>query len=182
MSEKRAFPGLGVVRVALGRAEGLAYFGSTVQSFLSSLAPLLAFPLAGAIIVFFRNGPIVALQIALLAIVVQLAPAVLSHALAVRWRREEQWLLFSTAYNWCNWALPVVAVLLMIVFGTLIGAGLPDTVAAKGVLAGVGIYTLWLHWFLARHALDLTRWRAALLVVAVNAATILLAVAPTLVS
>lgn len=181
MSEKLkpGMPAMGVLRVAVGRAEGLAYFGRTVQSFLTSLAPLLAFPLAGAIIEFFRDGPLVAIELVLLTIVLQLAPAVLSHTLAVRWKREAQWMHFATAYNWCYWALPVVAFLLMMLFGMLIGAGLPDTVAAKGVLAGLGLYSLWLHWFLARHALELTRWRAALLVILVNAGTILLAIGPT---
>lgn len=170
---------MGVVRVAIGRVDGLAYFGRTVQSFLSSLAPLLAFPLAGAIIEFFRDGPLPAFELVLLTLVLQLAPAVLSHALAVRWKREEQWLHYATAYNWCYWALPVVTFLLLVLFGTAIGAGLPEAVGAKGVLAGLGLYSLWLHWFLARHALELTRGRAVLLVVLVNAGTILLAIGPT---
>jgi hypothetical protein len=179
LTGKPGLPVIGVVRVAVGRAEGLAYFGRTVQSFLSSLAPLLAFPLAGAIIEFFRDGPLTALELVLLTLVLQLAPAVLSHALAVRWKREEQWLHYATAYNWCYWALPIVTFLLMMFFGLAIGAGLPETLGAKGVLAGLGIYSLWLHWFLARHALELTRWRAALLVIVVNVGTIVLAIGPT---
>ena len=179
MSDKRSYPVIGVVRVAVGQASGLAFFGRTVQSFLSSLAPLLAFPLAGAIIEFFRDGPVTALELVLLTLVLQLAPSVLSHALAVRWKREEQWLHFATAYNWCYWALPIVTFLLMLLFGTAIGAGLPEAYGAKGVLAGLGLYSLWLHWFLARKALELSRWRAALMVVLVNAGTILLAIGPT---
>lgn len=170
---------MGVVRVAVGRAEGMAYFGRTVQSFLSSLAPLLAFPLAGAIIEFFRDGPLTALELVLLTLVLQLAPAVLSHALAVRWKREDQWFHFATAYNWCYWALPVVTFLLMLLFGAAIGAGLPETLGGTGVLAGLGLYSLWLHWFLARHGLQLSRGRAALLVVLVNAGTLLLAIVPS---
>lgn len=177
--EKPSNPVVGVVRVAVGRADGLAYFGRTTQSFLSSLAPLLAFPLAGAIIEFFRDGPLTALELVLLTIVLQLSPPVLSHFLAVRWKREDQWWHFATAYNWCYWALPVVTFLLMMFFGAAVGSGLPETLGAKGVLAGLGIYSLWLHWFLARKALDVSRGRAALMVVLVNLGTILLAVGPT---
>ncbi len=47
---------VGVWRVARGRADGLARFGATTQSFLASLAPLIAFPLAGALLVLMRDG------------------------------------------------------------------------------------------------------------------------------
>ncbi len=176
----RLNPALGVARVAVGRADGLARFGGTVQSFLSSLAPLIAFPLAGALIELLRDGVMTALSLILVTLVAQLAPPVLSHALAARWGRENEWLHYATAYNWCYWALPVVLLFLMFVFGTAVGAGLPQTLGAEAVVVGLAAYSLWLHWFLARHALRLSRGRAALLVVLVNAGTVLLAFGPAL--
>jgi len=177
---ERLNPIVGVLRVAFGRADGLARFGTTVQSFLASLAPLIAFPIVGAMLEFLHDGLMPAISLILLTLVAQLTPPVLSHAMAVRLGREEAWLHYATAYNWCYWALPIVGAILMVVFGTATGAGLPSTLAAKGVLMCLGAYSLWLHWFLARHALQLARGRAALLVAVVNAGTLILVIGPSL--
>ncbi len=173
-------PIIGVARVALGRADGFARFGSTVPSFLNSLAPLIAFPLAGAVIEVFRDDWLTAVSLLLLTLVAQLAPPVLSHLLAVRWKCEDRWLHYATAYNWCYWAIPIAGALLTVGFALAVGAGLPSTVAAQAVLGGLGLYSLWLNWFVARHALGVSKCRAALLVVAVNAGTALLAIGPAL--
>ena len=173
-------PIIGVARVALGRADGFARFGSTVPSFLNSLAPLIAFPLAGAVIEVFRDDWLTAVSLLLLTLVAQLAPPVLSHLLAVRWKCEDRWLHYATAYNWCYWAIPIAGALLTVGFALAVGAGLPSTVAAQAVLGGLGLYSLWLNWFVARHALGVSKGRAALLVVAVNAGTALLAIGPAL--
>lgn len=173
-------PIIGVALVALGRADGFARFGSTVPSFLNSLAPLIAFPLAGAVIEVFRDDWLTAVSLLLLTLVAQLAPPVLSHLLAVRWKCEDRWLHYATAYNWCYWAIPIAGALLTVGFALAVGAGLPSTVAAQAVLGGLGLYSLWLNWFVARHALGVSKGRAALLVVAVNAGTALLAIGPAL--
>lgn len=173
-------PVVGVAQVALGRPEGLQRFRGTVQAFLTSLAPLIAFPLAGALVELVRVGPVPALELIALTLVAQLAPPVLSHALATRWGREQLWLHYATAYNWCYWALPVVGLALMIVFGFAAGAGLAETAAAKGVIVSLGAYSLWLHWFLARHALQLGVGKAVLMVVLVNVGTLILAFGPGL--
>ena len=173
-------PVAGVARVALGRADGVERFGGTVQSFLASLAPLVAFPLAGALIELIHGGFVPALSLLLVTLVAQLAPLVLSHALAARWGREPLWLRYATAYNWCYWALPVIALAFVFVLGIATTGGLPEMLAARMVVIGLGAYSLWLHWFLARHALHLTRGKAALLVVLVNAGTLALAFAPAL--
>lgn len=173
-------PIIGVARVALGRADGFARFGSTVPSFLNSLAPLIAFPLAGAVIEVFRDDWLTAVSLLLLTLVAQLAPPVLSHLLAVRWKCEDRWLHYATAYNWCYWAIPIAGAVLTVGFALAVGAGLPSTVAAQAVLGGLGLYSLWLNWFVARHALGVSKGRAVLLVVAVNAGTALLAIGPAL--
>ena len=173
-------PMIGVGRVALGRTDGFARFGSTVPSFLNSLAPLIAFPLAGALIEVFRDDWQTALSLLLLTLVAQLAPPVLSHLLAVRWKCEDQWLHYATAYNWCYWAIPMVGALLTLGFAMAVGAGLPSTVAAQAVLGCLGLYSLWLNWFVARHALGLSKGKAALLVFVVNAGTAVLAIGPAM--
>ncbi|HYZ60930.1 MAG TPA: hypothetical protein VE650_00635 [Acetobacteraceae bacterium] len=173
-------PVIGVWKVARGRAEGMARFGDTTQSFLASLAPLIAFPVAGALLELVSDGLVPALGLLAVTIIAQLAPPVLSHVLAVRWQREHAWLHYATAYNWCYWAIPVVAALLMTLFGMGLRAGLPAETAVQAFFLSLAAYSLWLHWFLARHGLALSVWRAILLVVLVNAGTLLLAFGPRL--
>lgn len=171
---------IGVARVARGKASGMARFGGTTQSFLSSLAPLIAFPLAGAAVLLMRDGPLAAFGLFSATLVAQLAPPVLSHAVAARWGRERQWLHYATAYNWCYWAIPFVAVILMAALGTAMQHGMAAEAAVQAFFLALGFYSLWLHWFLARHGLDLSRWRAAGLVALVNGGTLALAFGPRL--
>ena len=173
-------PALGVVRVAVGRADGLAQFGTTVPSFLNSLAPLLAFPIAGAVIEALRDDWSGAVALVLVTLVVQLSPLILSHSIAVRWKVGERWLQYATAYNWCFWAVPMAAALITLCFAVAIGAGLPSTLAAQAVLGAIGLYRLWLDWFLVRHALGLSVGRSVLMVVLVNIGTAVLTIGPAL--
>ncbi len=177
---ERLNPLLGIWLVARGRVAGMARFGGTTQSFLSSLAPLLAFPIAGSLILLVRDGPLPAIDLLAVTLVAQLAPPVLSHLVAVRWGRGPEWLHYATAYNWCYWAIPVVAMVLMIVLGTAMRGGMEPEAAVQTFFLAVAAYSLWLHWFLARHGLALSRWRAALLVVLVNGGTLVLALGPHL--
>lgn len=168
-------PVVGAAQVAIGRAEGIARFGDTPQAFLASLAPLVAFPLVGAAALLMQGNLADAATTLLLTVVAQLAPAVLSHALAVRWGREAEWLRYATAFNWCQWAIPLVFLLLLF---TMQVARLPDGVGGNLVVLVLACYGIWLHWTLARHGLRLSRGLAALLVVLVNAGTVLLVVGP----
>ncbi len=181
MSGARLNPLLGVARLARGRVDGLAQFGGTPQSFLASLAPLIAFPLVGTALVLDRVGLEGALALLLFSVVAQLAPPVLSHAVARYWDREDWWCRYATAFNWCQCALPLAAVPLAIGMQLAVGLGLSAEGALRlGVVAFVG-YMLWLQWLLARHGLDLSRGRAAVVVGLVSVGTFALAVGPLLV-
>jgi len=171
---------VGIWRVARGRVSGMAQFGGSTQAFLASLAPLLAFPIAGALLVLLEQGLLPALDLLGVTLVAQLAPPVLSHVIAARWGRDSQWLHYATAYNWCYWAVPAVAALLMMVLGSALRAGLDAEAAVEAFFFALAAYTLWLHWFIARHGLQLGRWRAVLLVVLVNGGTLALALGPRL--
>ena len=59
-------------------------------------------------------------------------------------------------------------------------AGLSEHAATGLLVLGLGGYGLWLHWFLARHGLELSRLRAALLVMGVNLGTACLVLLPRL--
>ncbi len=176
----RLKPLLGMARLARGRVDGLAQFGDTPQAFLSSLAPLLAFPIVGAALMLTTDGPVRALATLLATVVAQLAPAVLSHALARAWGREAQWLRYATAFNWCQWALPLAAMALLIVLQFALQLGLPEAAANQGFILGLAVYGLWLNWLLARHGLSLSRSRAAGLVALTNLGTVVLAIGPRL--
>jgi hypothetical protein len=171
---------VGVSKIARGRANGLACFGSSGQTFLSSLAPLIAFPFVGAALGAFTDGPRQALTDLAMTLCALLTPAVLSYELARIWERTEEWPRFATAFNWCEWILPVLACLIMLPLSVAITLGLTEDVASFLLLGCLGVYGLWLHWFLARNALNLSRFRAAALVVLVNLGTTVVVLGPRL--
>jgi hypothetical protein len=169
---------VGVMRLARGRADGFSQFGATRESFLASLAPLVAFPLVGSVLMLMGGGGISALSDLLATLCALLAPPVLSFEIARLWRRDAAWLRFATAFNWCQWAIPVLGSLLLLTLGMLVALGLPRNAARGLALLGLVGYGLWLHWFIARHGLGLTRFRAAVLVLGVNLATVVIVIGP----
>ncbi len=175
-------PLIGAAQLAIGRSEGMQQFGDTPQAFLASLAPLVAFPIVGAMALLLSGSGVEAITTLLLTVVAQLSPAVLSHAVATRWGREAEWLRYATAFNWCQWAIPLVMFLLMAVFQVTGAAGLPDDAAAGVLVATLAMYGIWLHWTLARSGLLLGRVRSIVLVVLVNAGTVALVLGPRLLS
>ena len=172
---------LGIVRLARGRADGLAQFGDTRQAFLASLFPLLAFPVLGEVLVAMR-GEVPSVTDLLSTICALLSPPVLSFSIARRWGREALWPRFATAFNWCQWAIPAVAFLLLLAVSLLIALGMPNEVVGHLWILSLAGYGVWLHWFLARRALDLTAIRAVVLVVVVNAVTVAMVVGPLLIA
>lgn len=171
-------PLVGVLRLARGRVEGLAAFGSTPGSFLASLAPLIAFSLVGAALLAGRAGLGGMLTLLFLLVIAHLAPPVVSHALARYWDREDWWLRYATAYNWVQCALPLAVLPLAFALQIMVILGLPAGAAVRvAVVAFIG-YVLWLQWLLARHGLDLSRGRAMVVVGGVHFGTYLLAMAP----
>ena len=173
-------PLMGAFLVATGRPRGLARFADSPQSFLASLAPWLAFPLVGALALLLTGRVGQAVTTMLVTLVAQLAPPVLSHALARRWGREEDWLRYATAFNWCQWAIPVAGFILLIVAQVAANGGTPEAQAGNLVVLGLAAYGSWLQWTLARHGLILSRGRAFVLVLLVNAGTIALVMLPLL--
>jgi hypothetical protein len=169
---------LGIVRLARGRADGFQQFAATREAFLASLAPLVAFPLVGGALMVLGGGGLAALSDLLATICALVAPPVLSFEIARLWGRQQSWLRFATAFNWCQWAIPVLGSALLLLLGMLIVLGLPRSLARALVVLGLVSYGLWLHWFLARHGLGLSRLRALLLVLGVNFVTVLIVMGP----
>lgn len=169
---------LGITRLARGKADGIHQFGATRESFLASLAPLVAFPLVGSMLMLIGGHGLDALSDLLMSLTALLAPPVLSFEVARLWRKEAQWPRFATAFNWCQWAIPVLGSVLLMVLAMLTMVGLPAQAARLIAVILLGSYALWLHWFIARHGLALSVVRAMVLVLAVNAATVALVVLP----
>jgi hypothetical protein len=170
------------MRLACGHADGIGQFGATRDAFLASLAPLIAFPLVGGVLMLVAGGGLAALSDLLATLCALMAPPVLSFEVARLWGRGDAWLRFATAFNWCQWVIPVVGILLLLLLGIMAALGLPRAVARAAVVLALVAYGLWLHWFLARHGLGLSRLRAALLVVGVNLATVLIVLGPRIVA
>ena len=168
---------MGIMLVARGRAEGLRQFGDTPQSVLAALAPLMAFLLVGAVLGLLGRNRQAVTDVAGVSVGL-LGPLVLSFEVARRWDRAAEWRRFATAFCWCQWAAPVVLALVLIVMAFLMGLGVSGDSAAGMGVAVLFAYGLWLNWFLAHHALVLTRWRAAAMVVIVNVATAVLILVP----
>jgi hypothetical protein len=171
---------VGILRIARGRPDGIACFGATPRAFLSSLTPLLALPLVSAVLALFSDGPRRALTGFGMALCALLAPAVLSFELARLWKRSDEWLRFATAFNWCEWILPLLVVLTSVPLRLVIGAGLDETIASDIWVACLGSYGLWMQWFLTGRALALPAGRALLFVILVNLGTVIVVVAPVL--
>jgi hypothetical protein len=171
---------VGVMRLARGRSDGVRQFGATRDAFLTSLAPLVAFPLVGGLLMLLAGDGVNGLSDLLATICALLGPPVLSFEVARLWGKEAAWLRFATAFNWCQWVIPVIGSLLLLLLGFLVGLGLPHQFARAGVVAGIIGYGFWLHWFVTRHALGLSGARAAMLVVAVNLGTVVLVLGPRL--
>jgi hypothetical protein len=169
---------LGIVRLARGRADGFQQFAATREAFLASLAPLVAFPLVGGALMVLGGGGLTALSDLLATICALVAPPVLSFEIARLWGRQQSWLRFATAFNWCQWAIPVLGSALLLLLAVLIVLGLPRSLARAMVVLGLVSYGLWLHWFLARHGLGLSRLRALLLVLGVNLVTVMIVMGP----
>ncbi len=185
MSGSRARPGnilRGVTLLARGKAEGLSQFASSPQALLSSLAPLIAFPLVGFLLTVIGRPGAAASGLADLlgALCAALAPPVLSYEFARHWHREAGWLRYATALDWCQWVVPLLAALLLTVIYPIVASALPARGALGIVALGIVAYALWLHWFIARHGLMLSGRQAALLVFLVNLGTGLLAIGPRL--
>ena len=168
----------GVVLLCRGRAAGLAEMGTGPEAFLSSLAPLIAFPLVGCVLMIAQGKVADALADFLATLIALLAPPVISHAIAQRWGRQEKWFRFATAINWCQWALPLLGAVLVLIAGFMVQAGVPMRSTVVILCCVLLAYVFWLQWFLARHGLDLSGLRAAGLVLMVNLATIILVAGP----
>jgi hypothetical protein len=168
----------GVALIARGRAQGLNCFRDTPQAFLYSLAPGFGMMTAAVVEGLADGAGAGAMGEIPATICLLLAPAVLSYELARFWGREAFWNRYIVAFNWCQWLLPVIAFVLIAGLALARFAGIDPRAGLRVLLVCLAGYALWLNWFLARHGLALSAWRAAGLVAAVNLATVAIVFGP----
>ncbi len=168
----------GMLQLARFRPGGFAAFGGTPQALLNSLAPLLGFPLAGTLLGLATGRGLGAVTDLLVVVVALLTPLVISHALAGAWGRGAAWPRFATASNWCQWMVPLLGAAVVLAATLLDRLGFPVRQLLGAAFVALFLYGLALQWFLARNGLDLSRGRAALLVVSSILGTAVLVMVP----
>jgi len=169
--KRPAMPGAlvgGIARLAMFNPAGFASIGNSREAFLSSLTPLIAFLLVGSTLETIGGGWRAGLGEGLQTLVVLLGQPVVSNLYARWFKREEAWLRYATAMNWCQLAIPVVGVAFTLGAVVLGGIAPSPRSVAYGLVGAILVYAALLNWFLAWRGLNLSVLRAALFVVAVT--------------
>ena len=171
----------GLFLLARGRAAGMADFANTSNSLTASIAPLIAFPLVGALLLIMKGDVTDGLISFTAQLCVALAPALITYEFARRWGREDVWLRTASALNWSFWMILPLLMLAAALGAMLVSLGVHDNIAEAMMIAVMGCYVMWLHWFIVRTGLNIGGWQAVLLVIVTNVAVGLLALGPDLI-
>jgi hypothetical protein len=171
----------GMFLLARGRAAGLEEFGNTSNALAASAAPLIAFPLVGSVLLAVNGDPKVAILAFISRMCVVMALSLVTYEFAHRMQRDETWLRTVTALNWSFWILVPLLLIAGICGAVLVSAGLKEKLAEQIMIALMGAYLLWYHWFTVRNGLRLGIWAAVALVVITNLVVGLLALGPDLI-
>lgn len=168
----------GLWRLAKGDAGGIREFGGGLDNFYASLAPLIAFPLVGALVTALQVNWRVAVVSFLARLCGVLVLPVLVYEFARFYGREPMWLRTATALNWSFWALLPVLLVGAFIGGILAQIGLPMRAAELATLGIMAVYLLWYRWFILRAGLALNGWRAALIMLVTGTLIALLTAIP----
>jgi len=170
----------GVLLLARGKGAGIAHFGTGVEAFTASLAPLIAFPLVGTVLNIINGAPEAAIIGFLSRLCAVLAAAAITYEFARITRREALWLRTATALNWSFWLIIPLLGLAGVTGAIMVSAGMALALAEEILIGLIATYLLWYHWFTVRTGLNLNIPQAIALVILTNAAICLLTSAPTL--
>lgn len=165
---------LGLLLIGTGRPAGFAQFGATSDAFLASLAPWLALIIVLAATTAWAGHPELGIAFFLIAVCNLLAPAVIAEAFCRLWDRRDHWALYANVLNCSQWLTAAMFLLLLPFASATLALGAPLVVATGLLLGGWVAYVLWFHYFAARHALNLSRGRAVVVMLAVVIGTFVL--------
>ena len=170
----------GMGQLARLRGAGIGQFPATRLAFFNSLAPWLALPLVGGLLLLIGGQARAAIGNLLFAAVALLAPAVVSHALARWWGREARWLRYAIAFNWCQWVITAAGLGVLVLAEIALDAGIPRNGVLIILSLGFMIYAMAVQVTVASAGLAITRLRATGFIVLVNLAAVLLVLLPQL--
>ncbi len=158
---------LGLLLIGTGRPAGFAQFGANTDAYLASLAPWLGLLIALSGVLVFTGHLWPAAALFLLALCNLLAPAIIADLFCVAWDRKQQWALYANILNCAQWLMLAAILLLLPLASATILFGLSQDAAARLLLGALAAYTLWFHWFAARHALQISAGRAVIVMLGV---------------
>lgn len=171
----------GIAKLAFGNAKGADEFANTSEALMASLAPLIAFPLVGAIITALAGNWKLSVLLFLSRVCTVLVLPVLTYEFSRLFKCQAYWLRTATAVNWCFW-LVLPAVLVAVMLGSVavqLGLSMPRVEVI--VLGVAGLYLMWNRWFVLKSGLKINGWRAALILVACSVVAGLFSLLPLLV-
>ena len=158
---------LGLLLIGTGRPSGFAQFGGNADAYLASLAPWLGLLIVVSGVLAWTGHPWQAAAFFLLAFCNLLAPAIIADVFCRLWDRRQHWALYANVLNCAQWLMLAAIVLLLPFASASVLFGLPQQSAAGLLLAVLAAYTLWFHWFAARHALQISAGRAIVVMLCV---------------
>ncbi len=158
---------LGLLLIGTGRPAGFAQFGGNAEAYLASLAPWLGLLIVLSGVLAWSGHPWQAASFFLLAVCNLLAPVVIADVFCRLWDRRQHWALYANVLNCAQWLMFLLILLLLPFASASILFGLSQEAAAALLLAVLAAYTLWFHWFAARHALQISAGRAAIVMLCV---------------
>jgi hypothetical protein len=169
-------PGLGLIRLAVFNPKYLDCFGAGRESFLASLAPLVALPIVAGALTCLGGKVTEGVSFALSSICSVLAPPVIADLFCTLWNRGPQWARFSTVMNWAHW---------LFIGQTILMLGFAEAVAQSGmeffgtiILIGFVAYLFAINLFIARTALAISMGRAIVLILVTGIGTAVLTLGP----
>ncbi len=158
---------LGLLLIGTGRPAGFAQFGGNADAYLASLAPWLGLLIVLSGVLAWSGHPWPAAAFFLLAVCNLLAPVIIADVFCRLWDRRQHWALYANVLNCAQW-LMLAALLLLLPFASVsVLFGLSQEGAARLLLGLLAAYTLWFHWFAARHALQVSAGRAAIVMLCI---------------
>ena len=158
---------LGLLLIGTGRASGFAQFGANPEAYLASLAPWLGLFIALAGVLAWTGHPLPALAFFLLATCNLLAPAIIADVFCRVWDRRQHWALYANVLNCAQWLMLAVILLFLPIASVGILFGVSQDAAVRLVIIALAVYTLWFHWFAARHAMQISAGRAVIVMLCV---------------
>ena len=173
---------LGLLLIGTGRTAGFAQFGASTDAFLASLAPCLGLLIVLAGTLAWAGHPGRGLSMFLYTLCSLLAPCVIGDVFCRLWDRRQNWALYANVLNCAQWLMLAVLILLVSAASFAVRSGVSVQQAAGIAAPVLAVYVAWFHWFAARHALQLSRGRALVVMLAVVFGTTALLYGPAYVA